>query len=224
VGAEEDTEILERKMKKKELPPLPPEAATINRGQYVHYKGGKYDVLGVGRMADTLEPVVLYKAQDGVFWVRKLADWLSPVKDKPRTKRFKKYDHNDAIQATRPWSKPIFKGLTRMLQEIGVRANMKISRRKIGENPADGGPLETKEVATMICFPLSFGVPKPNTVERGIYRATKSIVDQLKKLKKKGFSKIGNLIVMSADEPGRIEDGVTYKPAFQYLIYLEASK
>ncbi len=47
------------------LPATPP-------GRYRHYKGGEYEVLGVVRHSETLEPLVLYRTlydQSGL-WVR----------------------------------------------------------------------------------------------------------------------------------------------------------
>lgn len=47
------------------LPDLPP-------GRYRHYKGGEYEVLGVVRHSETLEPMVLYRPLygDSGLWVR----------------------------------------------------------------------------------------------------------------------------------------------------------
>jgi hypothetical protein len=59
------------------LPPLP----TIEPGRYRHYKGGEYEVLGVVRHSETLEPMVLYRPlynQSGM-WVRPFAMFLEPV-------------------------------------------------------------------------------------------------------------------------------------------------
>lgn len=39
------------------LPPLP----SIALGEYRHFKGGRYEVLGVVRSSETLEPLVLYR-------------------------------------------------------------------------------------------------------------------------------------------------------------------
>jgi len=53
------------------LPPLP----SIEPGRYRHYKGGEYEVLGVVRHSETLEPMVLYRPlynQSGM-WVRPFA-------------------------------------------------------------------------------------------------------------------------------------------------------
>lgn len=54
-----------------DLPPLP----TLATGRYRHYKGGLYDVLGLVRHSETLEPMVLYRALYGAhgLWVRPAA-------------------------------------------------------------------------------------------------------------------------------------------------------
>jgi hypothetical protein len=51
-----------------DLPPLPPLAP----GRFRHYKGGEYDVIGVARHSETLEPVVVYRPlyNDSGWWVR----------------------------------------------------------------------------------------------------------------------------------------------------------
>jgi hypothetical protein len=51
-----------------DLAPLP----EIERGRYRHYKGGEYEVLGVVRHSETLEPLVLYRPlyNDSGLWVR----------------------------------------------------------------------------------------------------------------------------------------------------------
>lgn len=50
------------------LPPLP--AAPI--GRYRHYKGGEYELIGVARHSETLEPLVVYRPLYGAgeLWVR----------------------------------------------------------------------------------------------------------------------------------------------------------
>lgn len=54
-----------------DLPPLP----ALSTGRYRHYKGGLYDVLGLVRHSETLEPMVLYRALYGAhgLWVRPAA-------------------------------------------------------------------------------------------------------------------------------------------------------
>ena len=51
-----------------DLSPLP----SLPLGAYVHYKGLPYEVLGVVRHSETLEPLVLYRAEYGErgVWVR----------------------------------------------------------------------------------------------------------------------------------------------------------
>jgi len=51
-----------------DLPPLP----ATPLGRYRHYKGGEYEVLGVVRHSETLEPLVLYRPlyDDAGLWVR----------------------------------------------------------------------------------------------------------------------------------------------------------
>jgi len=51
-----------------DLPPLP----DTPTGLYRHYKGGEYEVIGVGRHSETLEPFVIYRPlynESGV-WLR----------------------------------------------------------------------------------------------------------------------------------------------------------
>ncbi len=60
-----------------ELPPLPP----IALGRYRHYKGGRYEVLGVVRHSESLAPLVLYRPldEDVGLWVRPYAMFLETV-------------------------------------------------------------------------------------------------------------------------------------------------
>ena len=57
-----------------DLPPLP----EIPLGHYRHYKGGDYEVLGVARHSETLEPLVLYRPLYNAtgMWVRPFAMFL----------------------------------------------------------------------------------------------------------------------------------------------------
>ncbi len=50
------------------LKPLP----TLPLGRYRHYRGGLYEVLGVVRHSETLEPLVLYRSHKdpSSLWVR----------------------------------------------------------------------------------------------------------------------------------------------------------
>lgn len=60
-------------------------------GRYRHYKGGEYEVLGVVRHSETLEPLVLYRALYGErgLWVRPHAMFFESVEvDGVRKARF----------------------------------------------------------------------------------------------------------------------------------------
>ncbi len=59
------------------LPPLP----TITPGRYRHYKGGEYDVIGVVRHSETLEPMVHYRplSGDSGNWIRPFDMFLETV-------------------------------------------------------------------------------------------------------------------------------------------------
>ena len=50
------------------LPDLPPTPL----GRYRHYKGGEYEVIGVARHSETLEPLVVYRPlyNDSGWWLR----------------------------------------------------------------------------------------------------------------------------------------------------------
>jgi hypothetical protein len=62
------------------LPPLP-SLPTLAPGLYRHYKGLDYEVLGVVRHSETLEPLVLYRPlyNDSGNWVRPFAMFLETV-------------------------------------------------------------------------------------------------------------------------------------------------
>ncbi len=51
-----------------ELDPLP----EIRLGCYRHYKGGEYEVIGVARHSETLEPLVVYRPlyNETGWWIR----------------------------------------------------------------------------------------------------------------------------------------------------------
>jgi hypothetical protein len=51
-----------------DLPRLP----ETRPGRYRHYKGGEYQVIGVARHSETLEPLVVYRPlyNDSGLWVR----------------------------------------------------------------------------------------------------------------------------------------------------------
>ena len=63
----------------------------IKLGKYRHYKGNEYTVIGVGRHSETLEDMVIYRAEygDGDVWVRPLNMWFDTViKDGNQMQRF----------------------------------------------------------------------------------------------------------------------------------------
>ncbi len=49
--------------------------------KWKHYKGGSYEVLAVGKDADTLETLIIYTNEDQI-WVRPALEWFDVVYDK----------------------------------------------------------------------------------------------------------------------------------------------
>ena len=63
------------------------------KGKYVHYKGNEYEIVGVAKHSETLEPMVVYKALygDGGLWVRPYDMFFETVEINGETiPRFKK--------------------------------------------------------------------------------------------------------------------------------------
>ena len=59
---------------------VPPPSSAPAPGRYRHFKGGHYEVLGVGRHSETEEWLVIYRAEkDGSLWLRPLSSWNEPV-------------------------------------------------------------------------------------------------------------------------------------------------
>lgn len=60
-----------------DLPPLP----AARRGRYRHYKGGEYELVGVARHSETLEPLVVYRPLYNAsgLWVRPFAMFFEEV-------------------------------------------------------------------------------------------------------------------------------------------------
>ena len=54
---------------------------TLRPGRYQHYKGNDYTVIGVARHSETLEEVVVYRAEYGErgLWVRPAAMFQETV-------------------------------------------------------------------------------------------------------------------------------------------------
>jgi hypothetical protein len=65
------------------------------KGKYVHYKGNEYEVIGVAKHSETLEPMVVYKALygEGGLWVRPYGMFFETVEvNGEQVPRFKKID------------------------------------------------------------------------------------------------------------------------------------
>lgn len=64
----------------------------ITKGEYEHFKGKHYEVLGLVKHSETLEELVLYKALYGKedMWARPIKNFLEKVeKDGKKVKRFR---------------------------------------------------------------------------------------------------------------------------------------
>ena len=60
-------------------------------GEYRHYKGNYYEVIGFAKHSETLEDMVIYKALYGDYgtWTRPLSMWENPIEvDGKTVKRF----------------------------------------------------------------------------------------------------------------------------------------
>ncbi len=63
----------------------------MKTGIYKHFKGNKYEVIGVAKHSETLEDMVVYRALygDGGLWVRPISMWDEKVEHNGKTvKRF----------------------------------------------------------------------------------------------------------------------------------------
>lgn len=60
-----------------DLPPLP----ATPLGRYRHYKGGEYEVIGVARHSETLQPLVVYRPLYNAtgWWVRPHAMFFEDI-------------------------------------------------------------------------------------------------------------------------------------------------
>ena len=56
----------------------------IKPGIYQHFKGNRYEVIGMAHHSETMEPMVVYRALYGEYglWVRPAAMW-NEIVDKP---------------------------------------------------------------------------------------------------------------------------------------------
>ena len=59
----------------------------IKPGIWKHFKGNRYEVLGIARHSETLEPMVIYRALYGErgVWVRPASMWLETVERDGKT-------------------------------------------------------------------------------------------------------------------------------------------
>ena len=53
----------------------------IKPGKYRHFKGNEYELIGIAKHSETLEPMVVYRPLygEGGLWVRPAAMWLEQV-------------------------------------------------------------------------------------------------------------------------------------------------
>ena len=56
----------------------------IKPGIYRHFKGNRYEVIGIANHSETMEPMVVYRALygEGGLWVRPAAMW-NEIVDRP---------------------------------------------------------------------------------------------------------------------------------------------
>jgi hypothetical protein len=64
-------------MNQKTLAPLP----ELPPGHYRHYKGGEYELVGVARHSETLEPLVVYRPLYNAsgLWVRPFSMFIETI-------------------------------------------------------------------------------------------------------------------------------------------------
>ncbi len=63
----------------------------LKPGKYRHFKGGEYELIGLAKHSETLEPMVVYRALygEGGLWVRPAEMWTETVeRDGYRGPRF----------------------------------------------------------------------------------------------------------------------------------------
>lgn len=58
----------------------------IKPGRYRHFKGNEYEVIGLARHSETLEPMVVYRALygEGGLWVRPATMWNDMIEREGR--------------------------------------------------------------------------------------------------------------------------------------------
>lgn len=65
-------------------------------GRYRHFKGNEYEVVGIAKHSETLEPMVVYRALygEGGLWVRPASMWNEIVTRDGKT--FPRFERMDA--------------------------------------------------------------------------------------------------------------------------------
>ena len=60
---------------------------TIPAGRYRHFKGNEYEVVGIAKHSETVEPMVVYRALYGAgeLWVRPASMWTEIVERDGKT-------------------------------------------------------------------------------------------------------------------------------------------
>ena len=53
----------------------------LKPGKYRHFKGNEYELIGIAKHSETLDPMVVYRPLygEGGLWVRPAAMWLEHV-------------------------------------------------------------------------------------------------------------------------------------------------
>ena len=71
----------------------------IRLGKYRHFKGGEYEVIGLARHSETLEPMVVYRALYGErgLWVRPAQMWNETVERDGKTYRRVTYSGEETL-------------------------------------------------------------------------------------------------------------------------------
>ena len=54
----------------------------LRPGKYRHFKGGEYELIGIAKHSETLEPMVVYRALygEGGLWVRPASMWTEMIR------------------------------------------------------------------------------------------------------------------------------------------------
>ena len=62
-------------------------SAVVKPGIYRHFKGNRYEVIGVAHHSETMEDYVVYRALygDGELWVRPASMWTETVERDGKT-------------------------------------------------------------------------------------------------------------------------------------------